>query len=74
MFYNHFKELTDQWKEKYKNLFGKRIKSDNIIFEFVSCNDLGVPYFAKVTGNKTGKKLYTVLGYDQSWAMKQLEV
>lgn len=69
-----FERETQRWKEKYKPVFGTEVKSGKDRFRFVSCNDLGVPYFRKIDkdGNFIGNMFYTVDGYDVKWAEKLL--
>lgn len=69
----NLKKATDEWTQKYAPLIGKQYKGqDGITWQFVATNDLGVPYFSKVSGGKVQKKQFTVAGFDREWAESQL--
>jgi len=66
-------ENTDWWMAKYSHIFGIRTHSGPQEYEFISCNDLGVPYFSKVIRGKVQKTKFTLHGCDREWALKKLE-
>ena len=66
-------ENTDWWMAKYSHIFGIRTHSGPQEYEFISCNDLGVPYFSKVIRGKVQKTKFTLHGCDREWAAKKLE-
>lgn len=59
-------------RKKYGVLFGMRIKLIDGTFQLMDVNDLGVPYWAKVTRGKPQKKLVTIGLRSQEWLEEEL--
>ena len=63
----------NKMNERFNPLKGMRVKTcDEILWEYSSCNDLGIPYFKKVVNGKTQKTEYTVVDFKREWAEKEL--
>lgn len=69
-----WEEVTRKMNDKYAPIRGTVITvPSGAKFMFMSNNDLGIPYFAKVGRNgKPCKTLYTVSGYNRKWLDSQL--
>jgi hypothetical protein len=73
-------QRKEEFRKRYKPIFGLIVEADGKEWELVDCNDLGVPYFKRYYGygKSRGKRLNTLKGKDNKWLeetfKKQMEM